>query len=162
MQTVIRPAVLADLDALECLEQAVFATDRLSRRSFRRFITRPSDALMVAEAGGRILGYVLLLFRARTALARLYSVAVDPAAARRGIGRLLLTAAEEEASGRDCVFLRLEVRADNAAAIALYAAAGYRQFGRYVGYYEDRMDALRFEKRLTLQASPPPVRCRHV
>jgi ribosomal protein S18 acetylase RimI-like enzyme len=155
MQPVIRPAVLADLDVLERLEQAVFATDRLSRRSFRRFITRPADALLVAEADGAGAGYVLLLFRARTALARLYSVAVDPAAGRRGIGRALLRAAEDEASRRGCVFLRLEVRADNVAAIALYGDAGYRQFGRYPGYYEDRMDALRFERRLTPQVAPP-------
>jgi ribosomal protein S18 acetylase RimI-like enzyme len=155
MQPLIRPAVAADLDALERLEQAVFATDRLSRRSLRRFLVRGHDALLVAECGGRIAGYALVLFRTGTALARLYSVAVDPALGRRGLGRALLAAAEDEASRRGCVFLRLEVRADNAAALALYAAAGYRQFGRYVGYYEDGMDALRFEKRLTLQVRPP-------
>jgi ribosomal protein S18 acetylase RimI-like enzyme len=152
---VVRAALVADLDALERLEQSVFPTDRLSRRSFRRFIQRPSDALLVAEEAGIVIGYALLLFRERTALARLYSVAVDPAVARRGIGRLLLDAAETQALERGCVFVRLEVRADNAAAIALYLAAGYRQFGRYVGYYEDRMDALRFDKRLVAQVRPP-------
>lgn len=151
----IRAAEVGDLDVLERLEQTVFPTDRLSRRSFRRFIQRPSDALLVADDGGTVVGYALLLFRERTALARLYSIAVDPAATRRGIGRLLLAAAEEEAVKRGCVFIRLEVRADNAGAIALYLAAGYRQFGRYVGYYEDRMDALRFDKRLVAQVSPP-------
>jgi ribosomal protein S18 acetylase RimI-like enzyme len=151
----IRDAEVADLDALERLEQAVFPTDRLSRRSFRRFLQRPSDALLVAEEDGAVIGYVLLLFRERTALARLYSVAVDPAAARRGVGHLLLEAAEAAAVTRGCIFIRLEVRADNAAAIALYLKAAYRQFGRYVGYYEDRMDALRFEKRLVAQVSPP-------
>ncbi|HVV91989.1 MAG TPA: peptidase C39 family protein [Hyphomicrobiales bacterium] len=151
----IRAAESADLDALERLEHLVFPTDRLSRRSFRRFLQRPSDALLVAEEDGAVIGYALLLFRERTALARLYSVAVDPKAGRRGIGRLLLDAAEAAAVERGCVFIRLEVRADNAPALALYAGAGYRQFGRYVGYYQDQMDALRFEKRLVAQVRPP-------
>jgi ribosomal protein S18 acetylase RimI-like enzyme len=44
--------------------------------------------------------------------------------------------------------LRLEVRYDNASAIALYEKMGYRQFGQYERYYEDGAAALRFEKRL--------------
>src|SRR4029079_15655132 len=59
-----------------------------------------------------------------------------------------------------CVWMRLEVRLDNAPAIARYHKAGYRQFGRRPAYYEDRSDALLFEKRLQrdlpkLKAAPP-------
>ena len=43
--------------------------------------------------------------------------------------------------------IRLEVRADNGAA-KLYRDAGYREFGRHTGFYQDGMDALRFEKPL--------------
>ncbi len=153
---IIRPALPADLDALVALEERVFETDRLSRRSFRRFIANPRDALLVAiDPEGVLTGYALVLFRAGTALARLYSIAVDPACLKSGIGTTLITAAENEAEARGCILLRLEVRADNTPAIALYKRRGYRQFGRYLDYYQDHMDALRFEKRLIHHVRSP-------
>jgi ribosomal-protein-alanine acetyltransferase len=151
----IRPAVLDDLDALAALEARVFATDRLSRRSFRHFLTEDRDELLVADLGGRIAGYALVLFRAGTALGRLYSIAVAPEAAGRGLGRALLDAAETAAEGRGCLFLRLEVREDNAKAKRLYRAAGYRQVARVADYYEDHEPALRLEKRLIAEVAAP-------
>ena len=52
--------------------------------------------------------------------------------------------------------MRLEVRADDLGAIALYKTSGYHTFGRHTGYYDGRIDALRFEKLL----SPEPGRGR--
>ena len=42
--------------------------------------------------------------------------------------------------------LRLEVRFDNGAALALYERLGFRQFGQYDNYYADSARALRLEK----------------
>ncbi|BBF91634.1 ribosomal protein S18-alanine N-acetyltransferase [Blastochloris tepida] len=151
----IRPAHLDDLDALAALETRVFATDRLSRRSFRHFLTEDRDELLVAEQEGGVVGYALVIFRRGTALGRLYSIAVAPEAAGHGIGRALLQAAEAAAEARDCLFLRLEVREDNATAIALYRASGYRQIARVADYYEDHEPALRLEKRLLAEVAPP-------
>lgn len=144
----IRPAGERDVDALVGLENRCFETDRLSRRSFRHFITRGRAALLVAEGGGGLLGYVLVLFRAGTALARVYSVAVLPEARGQGLGRQLMQAAEAAAVERDCLWLRLEVRADNAHAITLYRRLGYRPFDRVPDYYEDHGEALRMQKAL--------------
>ncbi len=157
----IRPANADDLDALVALEERVFATDRLSRRSLRRFIANPRDSVLVAtDEAGAVAGYALVLFRESTALARLYSIAVASDRVGQGFGRALLAAAERAAVSHGCVFLRLEVRADNAAAVGLYEKRGYRRFGRYAGYYQDKMDALRYEKRLApdlqLPQNPPP------
>jgi len=78
----------------------------------------------------------------------------------RGVGPMLLEAAEEAALARDCKSIRLEVHETNHAAISRYRKSGYREFGRRVGYYEDGGDALRFEKRLVpdpkLLATAPP------
>lgn len=145
----IRPGTVDDIDALVELEERVFDSDRMNRRSFRRLMDRPTAAFIVAERRGHIVGYVLLLFRSGTALARLYSIAVDDGMRGRGLGAKLLDAAEQTAFDRDCIFLRLEVRSDNKSAISLYRKRGYRQFGRYFDYYADHADALRFEKRLT-------------
>lgn len=152
----IRPATLADIDALERLEQRAFEADRISRRSFRALIASPTAACLVAETdAGEIAGYALLLFRAGTALARLYSFAVDPDARGSGIGARLLEAAERAAFERDRLLMRLEVREDNAHAIRLYERAGYHRFGKYRDYYADHAAALRYEK--ILRGRPPPV-----
>ncbi|ESR26159.1 GNAT family N-acetyltransferase/peptidase C39 family protein [Lutibaculum baratangense] len=145
----LRPATPADLEALLALENEVFETDRISRRSFRRLLESPTASFVLAETDdGGLAGYALVLTRASTALARLYSLAVSPRLRGQGLARLLLDAAEDEAYERGAIALRLEVRADNARAIGLYRQRGYRQFGAYDDYYEDQTDALRFEKLL--------------
>ncbi|HSH28766.1 MAG TPA: GNAT family N-acetyltransferase/peptidase C39 family protein [Thiohalobacter sp.] len=120
---------------------AASTSDRLSRRQFRYMLTRANAATLVTTGDAdQVLGYALVLFHAGTSLARLYSIAVDPAARGRGLAQTLLTAAEVEAAGRGCVDMRLEVRPDNAAAIALYERLGYRRFGTFDDYYEQTLD----------------------
>jgi ribosomal protein S18 acetylase RimI-like enzyme/predicted double-glycine peptidase len=144
----IRQATPEDLKSLLRLEQECFSVDRLSQRSFRYLLTKANAVTFVAEREGEIAGYVMLLFNAGTSLARLYSIAVSPHFRGRDIGKALVTAAEEAARERDSVYIRLEVRKDNATSIALFEQAGYRRFGEYDDYYEDHMDAFRYEKRL--------------
>jgi ribosomal protein S18 acetylase RimI-like enzyme len=145
----IRRGKLADLDALWDLENQVFATDCMSRRSLRRLLTSPSAVAMVARPDGAIAGVAVLLFRLNSKVARLYSLAVAPKHTGRGIASALLAAAERIARSRKCERLRLEVHEKNHGAIKVYRKAGYHEFGRHNHYYEDRGDALRFEKRLT-------------
>jgi len=144
----LRRGRLGDLDTLVALEQAVFTTDILSRRSFRRFLASSNNALIVAEQAGQLAGYALVLYPPRSKLARLYSVAVAPHSGRRGVGTLLLKAAEAAAARRHRRVMRLEVHAHNTRAIARYEKSGYRLFGRRRRYYDDGGDALRFEKAL--------------
>jgi len=145
---VIRPADEADLDTIYALECASFLTDRLSRRSLRRFVKASHRPTLVARSSGRLIGYVLISLNARSQSARIYSLAVEAGHGRRGVGRELLHAAERYARAHGRKSLRLEVRYDNAPAIALYRKLGYRDFGDYPGYYADGATALRFEKAL--------------
>ncbi|MBU2874361.1 GNAT family N-acetyltransferase/peptidase C39 family protein [Marinobacter salexigens] len=148
----LRQATNADLNALLQLEHRCFTEDRLSRRSFRRFLDMPQDRLIVAESKndgiGELLGYCLVLMSAATRMARIYSIAVLPTARGQGIGEQLVKTAEREAAEADRILMRLEVREDNIDAIALYKRLGYRQFGTYRDYYEDHGTALRFERRI--------------
>src|SRR5262249_5345949 len=57
----VRKTERADLDALMALEQRVFATDRLSRRSLHRFLSSPTAEVIVAEEGGGLGGTALVL-----------------------------------------------------------------------------------------------------
>ncbi|ART79469.1 GNAT family N-acetyltransferase/peptidase C39 family protein [Oceanisphaera avium] len=149
MQTAqIRPALKAELNALVELENDCFTQDKLSKRSFQRFIEHPQDKLLVAALNERLLGYILVLFRRNTCLARIYSVAVSPQARGLGLGQALIEEAELAAQAQGAVFMRLEVRADNIWAQNLYQRLGYRQFGVYHNYYEDRQVALRYQKRV--------------
>lgn len=152
----IRPALVADIPRLVEIEKACFDTDRLSRRNFRYMLTKGHAATLVAEAEGRIVAYVMVLFHRGTSLARLYSIAVTQAARQTGVGRQLVNAAEEVARAHDCIYMRLEVRADNIPSLRLFERLGYQQFGRYLNYYEDQADAMRLEKRL-IQNVPPSM-----
>ncbi|HET8726835.1 MAG TPA: peptidase C39 family protein [Alphaproteobacteria bacterium] len=153
-EPVIRPARPEDIPDLLRIEDRAFETDRLTRRNFQHLLTRAHAKCLVAEQDGALVGYALVLLRRGTSLARLYSLAVDPDQRGMGTGRLLLRAAEAAAQEEDALFLRLEVRTDNEAAISLYQREGYRTFGRYLDYYEDHAEALRLEKRLAPVQAP--------
>lgn len=139
---------MSDLDALVAIENAAFVGDRLSPRSFRHLLRSHSCSVVVAEMGGSVLGYALVLFRKASRRARLYSIAVDSTAHAAGVGRALLAAAERSARERGATQMRLEVREDNARAVPFYEKAGYRRFGVKPGYYADGATALRYAKPL--------------
>jgi [ribosomal protein S18]-alanine N-acetyltransferase len=145
---------MRDLDALVALENAVFTTDILSRRSFRYYLTASKGSLIVAEDSGKLAGYALVLYPPRSKLSRLYSIAVAPHIGSRGIGPLLLAAAEAAAAHRRRRAMRLEVHEHNTRAIGRYEKSGYRLIGRHRAYYDDGGDALRFEKPLEGAKSP--------
>ncbi len=150
----IRPALLKDLPSLVALEEECFEGDRISRRQFRYLITKAKASLLVAELDEVLLGDIVLLYSRGTSMARLYSIAVAPHARGRGIARALAEAAEATAWEHHKVYLRLEIRKDNDASIALFRGLGYRKIGEYTGYYEDGMDAWRFEKNLAPHLQP--------
>ena len=155
----LRPARLADLDALIALERRYFTSDhQISRRGFRHFIGSSKSALIVAQVSGEVAGCVLVNYRRSSKAARLYTIAVDERFQRRGVARRLLAAAEADAKRRGRGLMRLEVRADDAGAIALYESSGYRCFGRRPRYYDGRIDALRFDKPLAERTGMPVSR----
>ncbi len=143
----VRPGRRDDLDAIETIETTVFASDLLSRRALRRALSAPSTETRVATLDGESLaGYAMIAFRRTSRTGRVFSIAVVPRAARRGVGAALLAGCEAAAWQRGCDRVRLEVRDDNGAAIALYDRMGYTRFGHLEDYYEDGATALRFEK----------------
>ncbi|WP_439814253.1 GNAT family N-acetyltransferase/peptidase C39 family protein [Zavarzinia sp. CC-PAN008] len=157
-QTTIRPACLDDLDPLLALEAESFDGDRITERAFRHLLTKGNAATLVATADEKpgLQGYLTLLFHGGSALARVYSIAVSREARGSGVSAALLTAAEQAAIARGCAAIRLETRIDNHRAQKVFAAAGYRAFGRYPDYYEDHADAVRMEK-ILLPAVANPV-----
>ncbi|MEC8128809.1 MAG: GNAT family N-acetyltransferase [Pseudomonadota bacterium] len=107
-----------------------------SRPGFRGFVTLPS-------ADADPLGYALVL--AGGGAADLVSVAVAPAALRRGVATRLLLYVFDALATEGVEELCLEVAIDNAPARALYDRLKFVEVGRRPGYYRrDRelIDAL--------------------
>ncbi len=144
----IRAAIPGDLDSIEAIEDRSFTADRFSRAALKRLISAQTAAVLVASTGASVTGYAAVLFRKGARVARLYSIAVDPAARGQGVAPALIAAALRTARGRGVTCLRLEVRASNKAGLSLYDRAGFTFLERRPGYYNDGEDAVRLEKRL--------------
>ena len=95
-----------------------------------------------------------ILMRAVADEAEILTLAVRPAARRRGEGGRLVGEGVLAAAARGAARVFLEVAEDNAAARALYAGAGFAEAGRRPGYYAGadggRRDALLLVLNLTV------------
>lgn len=146
----VRVATERDLDAVATIERALFA-DPWSRRSFGGLLGASNVVLLVAAAGEAVVGYAVVLLAAPES--ELANLAVTRLVQRRGVGRRLLAAGIAAACERGCGEMFLEVRASNAAAIALYESVGFRAVGRRSRYYaQPTEDAVLM--RATLAGSP--------
>ena len=87
-----------------------------------------------------------ILMRTVADEAEILTLAVRPAARRRGVGAALVARGAAEAAARGARRLFLEVAEDNEAARALYGRAGFSEAGRRPRYYAradgSRRDAL--------------------
>lgn len=144
----IRAGENRDLKTLLSIENTCFEIDKLSRRSFLHFLKPGAHELKVVLTNHTIVGYVVILYRSGTHLARMYSIAVHPDYQGKGIARYLIDHAEQSARERSCAFMRLEVSVNNTVAYQLYKKCGYRDIGEIPAYYEDGSDAIRMEKRI--------------
>ena len=150
----IRPADAADLPAVE----------RIVRDAYTKYIERigkppgpmlddyraqiRAHAAWVLEDDGGVAGVIVLLPESDHLL--LDNVAVDPARHGRGLGRVLMDFAEQEARRRGYEELRLYTHAKMSENIAMYPRLGWQETGRgeQAGY-----DRVFYRKRITGTAS---------
>ena len=122
----------------------------LHARSFTtpRAWTEPEFAAQLADPNVHCVGDGTGFALARVVLdeAELLTLAVDPPSQGRGLGQQLLRQIEASVLAAGAVQILLEVSAENGAARALYAKAGYSQIGKRTRYYRSpdgrRIDAL--------------------
>jgi ribosomal protein S18 acetylase RimI-like enzyme len=150
----LRRARLADLAALVRLEEC-FPSDQLSRRNFQHLLKHGNADIWVGETHDTLAGNVVLFYRRHAQVARVYSLVVHPEHQRRGMAQTLMRTAESAALARGCHTMRLEVRADNTAAITLYQRLGYVVAASIENFYEDGAKALRLSKSLTGSTDRP-------
>lgn len=147
--TMIRAAVRSDIPALLSIENASFHLDRINRRSFLHLLTQANSTTLVDEKNKQVRGYLTLLFRANSALSRVYSIATHSDFFGMGVAAELLRVAEQIALRNHCGTMRLEIRMDNPNSLTFFKSHGYQKFGEYPSYYQDGMDAYRLYKPLT-------------
>jgi len=130
-----RPARPEEAGALASLHAAAFERP-WSAAEIAALAGAPGAFSLLAEGEGFILCRVI------AGEAEVLTLAVAPAARRRGVGRALVEAAAALAHAAGSRTMFLEVADGNDPALALYAAAGFETVGRRRGYYASGADAL--------------------
>lgn len=134
------------LPQIQMLEQRSF-TVPWTEAMLRIQLDRNSHIFLTAEAEGRIVGYVGLMYVLDEGY--ISNVAVDADWRRQGVADALIDELVRRSRALLLSFLTLEVRESNSPAIALYEKHGFRTVGRRKGYYEKpREDALLMTLRL--------------
>lgn len=148
----------------------------LSRRAFVRYAHRPVrtvldmleardsetfvahlDDLPVGFAVVRLEGHLDYGPVARPQLAHLDAIAVETMLRRRGIGRALLTHAEDHARDRGALAMFLMTASNNERARHLFVAADYQPFGGFGGAYRGRHHGVLLTKVLRSDAAAAPA-----
>jgi ribosomal-protein-alanine N-acetyltransferase len=131
---ILRPVGLEACFTLADLHDRAF--DRpWSAEEFEALLKGPGAFAVLGEAGQPEEARGFILCRAIAGEAEILTVAVDPAARRRGWGAALVEMAAGIAREAAAFEMFLEVAADNVAAIGLYQAAGFGRVGLRKGYY---------------------------
>lgn len=131
------------IDQLMPYEQTMFGPEAWTANGYRSELADTRSRYYVAVEGddGALLGWAGVLVASDAA--EILTVGVVPQARRQGLARKMLAELYAEATRRGAVELFLEVRVDNADAIALYLDEGFAEVGRRPGYYENgRVDAV--------------------
>jgi len=138
----IRAAAADDVPAVAALERDNLGVDAWPEGLVAEGLlgNLPTVSYLVAEVDGAVVGHAVASVVAD--IAELQRIAVDPAHRRTGLASELLDAvvATARAGGADRVLL--EVREDNAGAIAFYAARGFVEVDRRRRYYRDGTTAV--------------------
>ena len=140
MPLAIRPYDPADFNTLCKLDVDCYAPEiAYSRRTMRAFLRLPGAECLVAEEGSEIQGFILT--DRDGPAGHVITLDVAPGARRRKIGTALLEAAHESLARHGVREVDLETSTANAAAVAFWKNAGYRECGVLPNYYENGEDA---------------------
>ena len=147
----LEPLTPADLDEVLAIERASFATPWSRGAFLYEMRQNPAARCWVARGAPpapSVLGY-LCLWEIPPEI-HITNVAVHPDWRRQGIAGGFLGAILEDARRRGITLVLLEVRPNNAEALALYERLGFQVVGRRKGYYFDTgEDALLMQANLS-------------
>jgi [ribosomal protein S18]-alanine N-acetyltransferase len=154
---VVRDLAAQDLDDVLVLAAESLEAPHWNRRDYERILlTQPSDPLLrcglVADTGGKVAGFAVASWLRHEVEAEVEGLFVELDCRRRGVGTALITACMAWAAKAGAMKVRLEVRASNTAAHALYRRHGFSTAGVRHAYYSAPL-----EDALVLQAPLLPL-----
>jgi ribosomal-protein-alanine N-acetyltransferase len=129
-----------DLDSVLVMAAESEEAPHWNRRDYEQILrATPSDTLLrcglVAESDGNLAGFAVSRWLRQETTADVEGLFVRPEYRRQGIGNRLLGACMAWAANAGASTMRLEVRASNTAAQALYRRHGFSPAGVRRAYY---------------------------
>jgi ribosomal-protein-alanine N-acetyltransferase len=152
----IRAMESGDIDRVLVLARESFEAPRWARGDYEKvLLDTPATVLvrhgLVALSGGSLVGFAIASWLREETAAELEGLFVERDFRRQGIGTALILACMGWAANAGASVLRLEVRASNDAALALYHHHGFKAAGVRPAYYSAPVeDALLLEAALPL------------
>lgn len=146
----VRRATLADAKAIIGIETRAFdqPKEAFTMPQIRRLISNPRARVGIVEVDGIVAGWCVSLIRShlRSRSGRVYSVAVLPEHAGKGLGRALIEWSLGTLESESIHRIYLEVRASNIAALGLYQSVGFTPIRTLVDYYGQGTDGIRMRR----------------
>ena len=139
----ITRANLLDLPALRQLEQECFPLDAWPLLDLISVLSMPGVIRLKVVEDERMVGFAAVDPRPQEGLSWIATICIGPQYQRRGLGRALLQSCEDAVT---TPLIRLCVRPNNDAAIALYKQMGYEIIDTWRAYYTDGTDSLVMQK----------------
>lgn len=147
----IRPATTADLSVLNELVNSAYRGEssrkgwtteadfldgiRTSEPALAKMIQNPDAVILVLEDGGKIQACVYL--EKKAAVLYLGMLTVRPHLQGKGLGAMLLKAAEERAKALHCTVVQMTVITERQSLIAFYQRKGFRDTGERLPFPND-------------------------
>jgi [ribosomal protein S18]-alanine N-acetyltransferase len=158
----IRPMTSRDLGRIHAIETVCFGAEAWPLHSFKELLAAFSKAeptrgqMWVAEDPdtGELLGYAGVEVSALWGEMDVINIATAPEHRRRGVGRGLMQWIIDLCREEGVTLLWLRVRASNRIARRFYRRLGFRQRGRFDGYYQDPDEPAII---MALEMGAPPV-----
>ena len=134
MSVAVRRMRWWDIDEVTALEEALFDDAWSAEAWWDELAQGDTRTYVVALDHGDVVGYAGLA--AMPDEAYVQTIGVAPGHQRHGLGATLLTTLLDDAARRSIGRVGLEVRVDNAPAIALYERFGFARVGVRKRYYQ--------------------------
>ena len=144
----LRPALAQEARAMAEMSRTLIEAGlswRYTPPRMAALIRDRETVALVAHDGSRVQGFAVMQFG--DVHAHLVLLCVQPPQRHRGIGRRLTEWLVESAQVAGIESIRLELRADNAAALAFYRRLGFAETQLVPDYYDGQIPA----RRMTLQ-----------
>jgi len=148
---IIRPMVQEDLEEVTRLER-VSQPNPWTAGHFMQELENPFATVDLLFSGGALAGYLCSWLLCGEL--HVQNVVTAPECRRRGVAAALLQHVIDRARRQGVESAFLEVRAGNAAAIALYRRFGFTVVSKRRRYYADGEDALLMERRAAQDEAP--------